>query len=1058
LVDLPLRRDSQSKEDLMKSLNGINSLEAMKLLKTPKMIDIDILEAVKCFLASSSFPRGYQVEELEREVTYNEVKKAVWDCGENKSSCHIGYTFEFFYIDILEAVKCFLASSSFPRGWSVLVNGSPSSEFQFFKGLKQGDPLSLIYSFCFGVDVVERLQGIYSKGLLLLVKDLLLLPVAPTTAEQRLARKNELKARGTLLMALPDKHQLKFNIHKDAKTLMEVIEKQFGRNKETKKVKKTLLKQQYKNFTGLSSESMDQIHDRLQKLISQLEILGESLSQEYINLKFLRSLPTKWRTHTLIWRNKIDLEGQSLDDLFNSLKIHKAEVKSSSSTSPTTQNIVFVSSQNTDSTNESISAIASVFAASTKVHVFALPNVDTLSDVVIYSFFASQSNSPQLDNDDLKQVDVDDLEEMDLKWQMATLTMRARRFLQRKGILQESSGHLRTTGIKRLKGGMFQWRLLRLMHWFCSVMVLEAMIGAFRQKKNLPTMPSWHSPPQVLPVPTTAEQRLARKNELKARGTLLMALPDNHQLKFNIYKDAKTLMEVIEKQFGGNKETKKVQKTLLKHQYKNFTGLSSKSMDQIHDRLQKLISQLEILGESLSQEDINLKFLRSLPTKWRTHTLIWRNKTDLEGQSLDDLFNSLKIYKAEVKSSSSTSPTTQNIVFVFSQNTDSTNESVSAIASVFATSTKVHVFALPNVDTLSDVVIYSFFASQSNSPQLDNNDLKQVDVNDLEEMDLKWQMATLTMRARRFLQSTRRSLGANGTTSIGFDMSKVKCYNCHGREHFAREFRSPKDNRNKETQRRNVPVETSTSNALLRDNALVELRKKFEKAEQKRDELKLKLDKFQTSSKNLSQLLASQTNDKTGLGYDNQVFNSSVFNCDEMFSSKSDVTDMSEASSAVTYTSIYTDSELGRVFWGGDKELSDGGYVAESDPEEDGPVDYSMDRGYDGDDDDDGNSSGYDADIEDEDNEDEEEEEEHLAPADSAVVIPIDELVFPPEGTEPTIPPPSTNTTTIGAKITIRPQTSISLPPEEEVERLLAMPTPPPSPLTSLSPPSAGEC
>nr|GFA62203.1 ribonuclease H-like domain-containing protein [Tanacetum cinerariifolium] len=205
---------------------------------------------------------------------------------------------------------------------------------------------------------------------------------------------------------------------------------------------------------------------------------------------------------------------------------------------------------------------------------------------------------------------------------------------------------------------------------------------------------------------------------------------------------------------------------------------------------------------------------------------------------------------------------------------------VSAVASVFAASTKVPVSALPNVDTLSDVVIYSFFAR------------------------------------------------ANGTTSIGFDMSKVECYNCYRRWHFARECRSPKDNRNKETQRRNVPVEISTSNALvsqydgvgsydwsfqaekepnnyalmaftsssssssdneLRDNALVELRKKFEKEEQERDDLKLKLDKFQTSSRNLSQLLASQTNDKTGLGYDNQVFNSSVFDCDRMFSSESDV-------------------------------------------------------------------------------------------------------------------------------------------------------------------------
>nr|GEU45091.1 ribonuclease H-like domain, reverse transcriptase, RNA-dependent DNA polymerase [Tanacetum cinerariifolium] len=113
-------------------------------------------------------------------------------------------------------------------------------------------------------------------------------------------------------------------------------------------------------------------------------------------------------------------------------------------------------------------------------------------------------------------------------------------------------------------------------------------------------------------------------------------------------------------------------------------GSSFESLDQIHDRLQKLISQLEILGESLSQEDINLKFLRSLPTERQTHTLIWRNKTNLEEQSLDDLFNSLKIYKAEVKSSSSVRTSTQNIAFVSSQHT---NELVSVVTSVSAART-----------------------------------------------------------------------------------------------------------------------------------------------------------------------------------------------------------------------------------------------------------------------------------------------------------------------------------------------------------------------------------
>ncbi|GJY81006.1 hypothetical protein Tco_0493757, partial [Tanacetum coccineum] len=107
-----------------------------------------------------------------------------------------------------------------------------------------------------------------------------------------------------------------------------------------------------------------------------------------------------------------------------------------------------------------------------------------------------------------------------------------------------------------------------------------------------------------------------------------------------------------------------------------------------------------------------------------------------------------------------------------------------------------------------------------------------------------------------------------------------------------------------------------------------------------------------------------------------------------------------------------------------------------------------MDGGDDRDDDD-GDSSRDDANDEDEDDDDdEEEEEEHLAPADSAIV-PVDEIVFPPEGIEPIIPPPSTDIT-IRARITVRPQTSISLPPEAEVERLLAMTTPSPSPPISL--------
>nr|GEW67594.1 glucose-methanol-choline oxidoreductase, FAD/NAD(P)-binding domain protein [Tanacetum cinerariifolium] len=148
---------------------------------------------------------------------------------------------------------------------------------------------------------------------------------------------------------------------------------------------------------------------------------------------------------------------------------------------------------------------------------------------------------------------------------------------------------------------------------------------------------------------------------------------------------------------------------------------------------------------------------------------------------------SLKIYETEVKHSSSASTALQNLDFVSSSHTDSINDSVSAAASVSIACAKLPASPLPNVDSLSNAVIYSFFASQSTSPQLDKEDLKQIDVDDLEDMDLRWQMVMLTMRARRFLQKTGRNLGTNGPTSMGFDMSKVECYNCYMKGHFVRE-------------------------------------------------------------------------------------------------------------------------------------------------------------------------------------------------------------------------------------------------------------------------------
>ncbi|GJX53152.1 hypothetical protein Tco_0281521 [Tanacetum coccineum] len=231
----------------------------------------------------------------------------------------------------------------------------------------------------------------------------------------------------------------------------------------------------------------------------------------------------------------------------------------------------------------------------------------------------------------------------------------------------------------------------------------------------------------VMPI-TTTEEKAQRRLEVKARSTLMMGIPNEHQLKFNSIKDAKKLLEAVEKRFGRNEATKKTQRNLLKQQYKNFTAPSLEMLDQTFDRLQKLVSQLELLDENISQEDVNQKLLRSLSPEWNTHAVVWRNKVDLETMSMDDLYNNLKVYEPEVKGMSSSSSSTQNKAFMSSSNnnTSNTNEVVNTAHGVSIASTQVNVVNSTNIDNLSDAIICAFFASQPNSPQLVHEDLQQI--------------------------------------------------------------------------------------------------------------------------------------------------------------------------------------------------------------------------------------------------------------------------------------------------------------------------------------------
>ncbi|GJU71625.1 ribonuclease H-like domain-containing protein [Tanacetum coccineum] len=264
---------------------------------------------------------------------------------------------------------------------------------------------------------------------------------------------------------------------------------------------------------------------------------------------------------------------------------------------------------------------------------------------------------------------------------------------------------------------------------------------------------------RILP-PVTAAEIQAVEKERKAKNILLMAIPKEHMRRFHGMDDAKEIWEAIKTRFGGNANSKKMQKALEAH------------------------------GAEVSTEDANYKFLRSLPPAWSNLAMTMRTKPDVDTLSIDDLYNNLRVFEQEIQGASKTSSSAQNVAFV-SQSKSNTNKVKSSFTGAYSTCTpSTSSTNVPEKEVLAgfaDEVIYSLFAKQSEDWDLLHEDLEQIDDLDIEEMDINWQIAMIAIRMKKFYKKTGRRVRVDGKTPVGFDKKKLECFNCHNTGHFARE-------------------------------------------------------------------------------------------------------------------------------------------------------------------------------------------------------------------------------------------------------------------------------
>ncbi|KAI3734360.1 hypothetical protein L6452_13828 [Arctium lappa] len=286
------------------------------------------------------------------------------------------------------------------------------------------------------------------------------------------------------------------------------------------------------------------------------------------------------------------------------------------------------------------------------------------------------------------------------------------------------------------------------------------------------------------PPPKTDGERKIRQTEMKALSTLLLVIPNEYQHQFCNCTDAQILWNALEKRFTRTKSIKRNQRDVLKHQYENFTSSKNESMTQTFDRFNKLIGELATVGVKMEQDDINRKFLRSLGDEWTMYTVSYRQSDNLEEKELDDLYNDLRVFETEVETKKKPTGYIYNAALL-SASTDTTAnpEAVSAASGM-------------NSEKGTETVFQAFLSSHNNN-SLIKDDLEQLHPDDLEDMDIKWQMAMLSMRVKKFIKRTgKNNFSQKREDEAGFDKTKVECYKCHMKGHFARECRSGVPNNN----------------------------------------------------------------------------------------------------------------------------------------------------------------------------------------------------------------------------------------------------------------------